>query len=156
MVEIDSDAGRGDCLDGTIKQWDTIVREAKAANKIPEELKAAHYYYLGYVLDDKEVKENSDEMWVFVEEDEGVRALEETKASSLPLEAYARARREKNRERAASRMPQKISSRSQSPHQIPSVNSLPDGRNLANLDSGNPSIHEDSFMVSRQSQGGIV
>lgn len=156
MVEIDSNAGRGDCLHGTIKQWGTIISEAKAANKVPEELKAARYYCLGHVLDDLEVKENSDEVWVFVEEDEGVRALEEAKASSLPLEFYARARREKNRERAASRMQQKISSRSQSPHQMPSVNTLPDVRNCANLDSGNACIHEDSFMVSRQDQRNTI
>ena len=156
LVEIDSNAGRGDCLHGTIKQWETIISEAKAANKVPEELKAARYYYLGHVLNDLEVRENSDEMWVFVEQDEGVRALEEAKASSLPLESYARTHSEKYRERAASWLSQKISSRSQSPHQIPSSNNLPAGHTSAKPDSASSSIHDDSLKVSRQDQGDTI
>jgi hypothetical protein len=50
LIMIDNPVRRVDCQEATTKQWDTIIREAKEANKVSAAAKLAVFYWLGFTI----------------------------------------------------------------------------------------------------------
>lgn len=101
LAAIDSTAGRGDCLAQTAKQWDTIIKQAKADDKVSDVMKAAKFFYFGHVLTDPKPAKPS-ETHVFVRRLSESESKEEMDGLPLPLKAYAANRRQKIRRRPRS------------------------------------------------------
>lgn len=98
LVPISSTAGKGECLAQTAKQWDTIIKQAKADDKVPDDMKAAKFFHFGYVLRDPKPAKPS-EAYVFVRRISASEAKEEIEGLPFPLKAYIADRRQKIRRR---------------------------------------------------------
>jgi hypothetical protein len=107
LLAVDTQAGNDDCKKGTMKQWDTIIKKARAANKVPIELKEAYYYHLGVTTapeNKKPANKKGITPWCFskvVDEEELDKKM---KDSALPLRTYSKFRLQgaRARQRAAS------------------------------------------------------
>ena len=98
LAAIDSTAGKGECLAQTEKQWETIIKQAKADDKVPDDMKAAKFFHFGHVLRDPKPTKPS-EAYVFVRRLSESKAKEEIEGLTLPLEAYVADRQQKIRRR---------------------------------------------------------
>ena len=98
LAAIDSTAGKGECLAQTEKQWETIIKQAKADDKVPDDMKAAKFFHFGHVLRDPKPTKPS-EAYVFVRRLSESEAKEELEGLTLPLEAYVADRQQKIRRR---------------------------------------------------------
>lgn len=102
LTAVDTTAGKGDCLAATRKQWDTIIKQAKADDKVPDDLKAAKFYHFGNVIRDPKPEKPS-RAYTFVRHAWESDTKEQTKGLPLPLKDYAADRRRKMRRRPCSR-----------------------------------------------------
>jgi hypothetical protein len=98
LAAINSTAGKSDCLAQTAKQWDTIIKQSKADDKVSDDMKAAKFLYFGHVLRDPKPAKPS-ETYVFVRRLSESEAKEEVEGLLLPLKTYAADRRRKIRRR---------------------------------------------------------
>jgi hypothetical protein len=98
LAVVDTTVGKGECLAQTAKQWDTIVKQAKADDKVSDDMKAAKFFRFGHVLRDPKPAKPS-EAYVFARRLSESEAKEQVDGLPLPLKAYAAERREKIRRR---------------------------------------------------------
>lgn len=94
LIAIDTISGNNACLAATRKQWDTIIKEAKANDKVPEKLKDAQFHRLGYVDKKTNPKKDSDP-YNFVRLQHEAPTKLDMEDFPIPLEDFSAERRRK-------------------------------------------------------------
>jgi hypothetical protein len=88
LTSVNSTAGSDECLAQTQKQWDTIIKKAKADDKVSEVMKAAKFFHFGIVVRDPKPAHPS-EAYVLIRRASEFEAVQEMDGLPLPLKVYA-------------------------------------------------------------------